>query len=45
MKIVTAEEFRREFCEVYGREPSPDLVRFALAYNDMLNSDEEGRTV
>lgn len=45
MKIVTAEEFRREFCKVYGREPSPDLVRFALAYNDMLNGDEEGRAV
>lgn len=39
-KEVTAEEFREEFKKVRGVEPTEDLVRFALAYNEMLNKAE-----
>ena len=41
MKIeITAEEFREEFKKVRGVEPTEDMIRFALAYNEMLNKAE-----
>lgn len=43
MKIqITEQEFREEYIKVYGKEPSPEVVRFALAYNDVLNAQEGG---
>lgn len=41
MKIeISADEFRQEYVKVFGKDPSDQMVQYALEYNAVLNNRE-----
>ena len=41
MKIkITADEFRQEYVSVFGKDPSDQMIQYALEYNEALNNRE-----